>query len=298
MCSDNNEPVVFILTHARARSVLTINALRRCGYSGDILLVIDDEDPQKELYFDSYKNRKGVEVVVFSKKDAALYTDVFDNLPHRGGVVYARNAVFRIAAQRGIVYFIVLDDDYTDFSYRFSSDLRFLPAGSDASRVKSLDVLFKKMLDFYKSAPHLSVLSIAQTGDFVGGGEAQTATRWALKRKAMNFFLCSTERPVSFSGRLNEDTTLYTAEQNRGVLCLTLPLLVLKQKTTQKQAGGLTELYLEHGTYTKSFYTILPQPSSVSVSLLKQKHARMHHKISWTYTVPQLVSPVFRKLQE
>ena len=46
----NNDFVVFILTHGRADRVITYNALRKSGYTGRIVLVIDNEDTQAREY--------------------------------------------------------------------------------------------------------------------------------------------------------------------------------------------------------------------------------------------------------
>ena len=39
--------VAFILTHGRAGSVITDKTLRKCGYTGSIVYVIDNEDRWK-----------------------------------------------------------------------------------------------------------------------------------------------------------------------------------------------------------------------------------------------------------
>lgn len=40
--------VVFILTHGRADSVITDKTLRKCGYTGPIVYVIDNEDKRPQ----------------------------------------------------------------------------------------------------------------------------------------------------------------------------------------------------------------------------------------------------------
>ena len=50
----NNDFVVFILTHGRADRVITYNALRNSGYTGRIVLVIDNEDTQAREYISRY----------------------------------------------------------------------------------------------------------------------------------------------------------------------------------------------------------------------------------------------------
>ena len=46
----------FILTHGRAGSVITDKTLRKCGYTGPIVYVIDNEDKVAAEYYAKYKN--------------------------------------------------------------------------------------------------------------------------------------------------------------------------------------------------------------------------------------------------
>lgn len=44
--------VAFILTHGRADSVITDKTLRKCGYTGPIVYVIDNEDKAAADYIE------------------------------------------------------------------------------------------------------------------------------------------------------------------------------------------------------------------------------------------------------
>lgn len=90
-----NNLVVFILTHNRPDNVITYKSLKKCGYSGEIILIIDDEDPQKEKYFENYQD-----IEIFSKSKIAETFDEADNFQDRRAIVYARNACFEIAKKR------------------------------------------------------------------------------------------------------------------------------------------------------------------------------------------------------
>ena len=46
--------VAFILTHGRADNVITYKAVRKAGYTGRIVLVLDNEDEQLDRYFSLY----------------------------------------------------------------------------------------------------------------------------------------------------------------------------------------------------------------------------------------------------
>jgi len=71
--------------------------------------------------------------------------------------------------------------------------------------------------------------------------------------------------------------------------------LQITQLQTQGNTGGMTELYLDAGTYVKSFYTVMYAPSFVVVSMMGAKFKRLHHRITWPDAVPYIVSEEFRK---
>lgn len=161
----------------------------------------------------------------------------------------------------------------------------------DKKDILDLDAVFDAMLDYFIPTPALSI-AMAQGGDFIGGKHGKFEKP---KRKAMNSFLCATDRPFQFYGRLNEDLTATAVLAPRGGLFLTIPHVALQQKQTQANPGGLTEMYLDSGTYVKSFYSVMYQPSSVQISILHSKHSRIHHKVHWRYTAPYILSESTRK---
>ena len=66
----------FILSHGRAENVITYTLLRRCGYTGRIFIVIDNEDSM----CDDYKERYGDDVIVFNKSKAFYLFSIEFNL--------------------------------------------------------------------------------------------------------------------------------------------------------------------------------------------------------------------------
>lgn len=273
----------FILTHGRADRVYTYKTLRASGYTGRIVVVIDDQDGERAEYLKRY----GDEVYIFDKAEAYKYTDVGDNRGDARGVVFARNACWNIARDLGLEYFVVLDDDYVDFRHKLDAAGNYI----DKRDILDLDAVFDAMLDYFIATPALSI-AMAQGGDFIGGKHGKFERP---KRKAMNSFICATSRPFQFYGRLNEDLTATAVLAPRGGLFLTIPHVALQQKQTQANPGGLTEMYLDAGTYVKSFYSVMYQPSSVQISILHSKHSRIHHKVHWRYTAPYIVSESARK---
>lgn len=285
----NNEYCIFILTHRRPDRVFTYDTLRKSGYTGPIYLIVDDHDPT----IDQYRSRYGDQVIVFDLDATKSVTDDGDNF-EKGTVLYARNACFGAAERLGYTYFIELDDDYTAFNYRYGPSLDY----GYWSMKSTADAAFRLLIDYYVNSPFTS-LAIAQGGDFLGGDQGLVC----LRRKAMNFFICSVERPFKFIARMNDDVTTYVHLGSQGHLFVTTTQIQLLQLPTQSNPGGLTELYLDAGTYVKSFYSVMWSPSCVKIGIIKDSangglNPRIHHQINWHKAAPKIISERWRKVRD
>ena len=281
----NNDFAVFILTHGRPDNVITKRTLDSRGYTGKIYYIVDDEDDT----VDQYRKNFGTEnVIVFDKTDIAERFDEADNFNDRRAIFYARNACFDIARKLGVTYFMELDDDYNHFGYRVAADNSYVHKGTER-----LDDLFDALLEFYISSG-IDSLCISQSGDFIGGANSNMFKK-KVTRKAMNSFICSTKRQFEFVGRVNEDVNTYTGQAAKGKVFLTLAMVSLNQGMTQKNKGGMTEMYLDAGTYVKTFYSVMISPSSVKVSQMGDKERRIHHRVAWNAATPMIISDEHKK---
>lgn len=277
--TDLEDFAIFILTFGRPKKQHTYRRLMRDGYTGRIYFVCSDEDETLPVYLELY----GDQVIVFSKKDYEEAVDLGDNFTSRRTVLYARNACYDIAKKLGITYFAQMDDDYTTFSYKFDGKLRYKQVGC-----KRLDEIFKAVLTFYINTP-IDVFAFAQGGDFMGGSRSRMSKTIQLKRKAMNTMFCSVDRQVPYVARLNDDVTSYVIGGIRGRLFMQTNQFMIVQNMTQAKKGGMTEAYLELGTYLKSFYSIIFAPSCVKIFQLGRTEKRLHHHILWNNAVPKII---------
>ncbi len=275
---------VFILTHGRADNVVTAKALKRQGYTGKWYIVIDNEDETEQEYRKRFPGR----VLQFDKLAVSKTFDIMDTRDDRLAIVYARNACFQIAKDLGIRYFLELDDDYTSFQYRWIKDDKL-----KVSNVKHLDRLFDAMIDFLQ-ASGANTVAFAQGGDFIGGKDS-ARFRSGIIRKAMNTFFCDSERPFTFVGRMNEDVSTYTWRGSQGWLGFSITAAMITQKPTQGTKGGMSAVYLDSGTYVKTFYSVMCMPSAIKISVMGDKHIRIHHKINWGNCVPKIISSEWKK---
>lgn len=80
---ENKDFTVFILTHGRPDTVVTYKTLLKCGYTGPVYFVVDNEDKTVGKYIQNF----GVDrVKIFDKKWYADRVDEGNNFDERGGL--------------------------------------------------------------------------------------------------------------------------------------------------------------------------------------------------------------------
>jgi len=276
---------VFILTHGRPDNMKTVQSLKKSNYTGDIYFIIDDEDETADQYKANFGEDK---VIQFSKKDASKITDIGDSIQTLRGVTYARNMSQKIAKDMGLDYMLQLDDDYTTFCHRYVEN-----GVIKSKTIHNFDKIVEAIIQFMKDS-RATTIAMSQGGDHIGGIDGSIDK--GILRKAMNSFMMDTNKPINFLGRINEDVNAYVVSGALGDLFFTVMNLQLTQVQTQKSKGGLTEIYLDSGTYVKSFYTVMMAPSCVSVRTMGEKNRRFHHSIKWDNAVPKIISSKYRNL--
>lgn len=276
---------LLILSHGRANTMATIKTMHKCGYTGKWYIIIDNEDAQADMYYEIYGKEH---IIMFDKLAKSLEVDTCDIPRRRNAVIYARESCFDIAKELGLKYFLELDDDYTSFRSRVERN-----GSLSTCYIEDMDAIIDECISFLDTTKAHCV-AFAQTGDFIGGMGSQMFKK-KITRKAMNAFLCTTDRPFKFIGRMNDDVNTYVLEGGRGKLFFTISDVVLDQPTTQQKSGGLTDLYKEFGTYVKSFFSVITNPSCVKVGEMGQFHRRLHHVINWNAAVPCIISDRYKK---
>ena len=282
-----NDFAILILTHGRPDNIKTLSSLKRAGYTGKYYIVIDNEDEKANEYYNLY----GDKVIMFDKQaisDNPNY-DKFDNNNNKKVIYFARNAAMEIAKDLGLKYYMQFDDDYKEFWYRYEKN-----GALKSLQIRNIDDIINLLIDFLNNTKALTVC-FSQGGDHLGGVNGGI-WKTKLKRKAMNSFLVDVDRSFKFYGRINEDVNTYTMLGNRGELFFTIADIQLNQAQTQTNAGGMTDIYLDSGTYVKSFYSVICSPQAVKISMMGDTQMRIHHKVYWNYCVPKIINEKYKKL--
>ena len=216
---------IFIISHGRPNDIYTLKTLEKAGCTVPTYIVIDNHDKTADEYLKKYRSQ----VFIFDKDKYAGMVDQFDNFNNLRTTTHARNACFDLAMELGYKYFLVLDDDYTEFKMRINHKLEH-PTGRYLI-IKNIDNVFYKTLEYFINTNFTSIC-YSQGGDWFGG---ETNFNKKPKRKAMNSFFCSVDRRFWFVSRLNEDVNTYMTLGNQGYVFMTIPFIQLIQKPTQRE---------------------------------------------------------------
>lgn len=277
---------VFVLSHGRADSLRTIPTLLQRGYTGRWYIIVDNEDSQISQYQNNFGNEH---IIVFDKLAISKTFDIMDNFEGRQVPTYARNAVYQIAQDLGLKYFFEADDDLVCFRCRVLDE-----EGSLRTKyLTDMDAVITAYLDYMDNAP-IDVLAFGQTGDLIGGKGSKLFSNSYI-RKAMQGFFVRVSNPITYVGRFNDDVNAYVDAGKVGYILLTYKDVIMDTLETQKNKGGITENYLKYGTFVKSFYSVMLDPSCVSIGVMGDGNYRIHHTISWDNAVPKIISSDFKK---
>ena len=281
-----NDFVVIILCHCRPYDTTTPATLRKFGYTGDIILLLDDEDPTIDEYRKQYPD---LQIEIFSKDELLLRTDIMNSRVNKSCGVYARNVCFEVAEKYGYKYLCEMDDDYVGVPYRYIADNKLYRCNE-----VNLDKVFDAYIEFLNTSEDIEAVAFAEPGDFVGGIGSNLNNKGYI-RKCMGSWIMRASSTTRFLGLMNDDVNSYLINGSRGKIYITYPFIMIDTPATQSVSGGMTEVYKGTGTYTKTFYTIVLCPSFVKIDMFGDKHYRIHHRVKWDNAVPKIVSSRYKK---
>lgn len=276
---------VFILSHKRADRVETYQALKKSGYTGEIIVVVDDEDDQRLIYY----QRFGDELKVFHKQD---YIDVSDTIypkEKRGSALYARNFIESYAQDNHYDGFVMIDDDITAFRYRWvdSGSVKSLCVG------QFLDKVFEYYIQYMKDA------KIATTSFpfsmFFASGVYGLDEKISESRHTYEIHIRNTDFPVEWKSVINQDTITQLLTMQIGYIWWSIPFVVIDGLPMNRLSGGLKGVYDSITDFDKAFLAVITNPSGCKVAHSKGTRSSMYIKENKQTTYPMIISGRYKK---
>lgn len=251
---------VFIITHGRADRVETYDTLRRCGYTGRIFIVVDNEDTQLSKYLIRFND-----VLVFNKQMRINATDTIMSTDIRSSAVFARNTVEHYAKHFGLHAFAVFDDDITSLRYRWI----------EGSVIKSksiscnMDSIFELYSDFIIQSD-ITATSFMDVMFYVNGVQG-IDDRICKSRYFYQIYIRNTSHDVEWLGIMNEDHITEIITASRGKFWWALPYITYDAVNMDKLEGGNKSNYEKLSSFKRSFLATVVSPNSCGLRVVKDK---------------------------
>lgn len=286
-----NNFAIFITTHERSQCQLSLSTLRNSGYTGQIYLIIDNEDRQINNY-QKYIN-ENTSILIFDKKKIASNADCFvsfnlNNIPK--AVLFARISVEEFAKELKLKYFIVMDDDIKKLSYRICNKDDKL----SEITMFNFDKVCKIYCEYLEDAK-IAMLGCGNETSYFGGIKCFESD---CQRRCFNMFFRNTSINFSWTSAMNEDYISSICNGKAGKIIFELKTIKLVAEVANKNnhtniIGGMSEYYKKTTDYERSFYAVLANPSCYSVAFsLKNK---MIIKSQWNNAIPKIISDKYKK---
>lgn len=268
-----------ILCWKRPQALYTLKYLKEINWVGKIFFAIDNGDPTKEEYIQAAK-KNNIDYFTFDKDTEV--SDQMYNQKLNSGAVCTRKIVENIIREKGYRFFCVLDDDYTRLDYYNRKKV-----GKTA-----LEKLVNAQCDILDKIPFVSVVSLAQKGEAVAGTE-YFYKNVKFKLKAMNWWMCCTDKPVEYAGIMNDDVNAGILLSKYGNLSVQYGGVFIQQAS--QKTGGMKDIYAQGSAmYQKAMFSLMLAPSFCKLNYLRSYHdgkesKRIYHQIERKYAYPYIV---------
>ena len=279
---ENKELAIFIPTHERADNVITLSTLKRIGYTGEVFLVVDNEDKEIE----KYKNKYGNKVIIFNKKEIEERTDTSTNKKGLKTVLFARKFIEEKATELGYRFIMVLDDDIKDICYRRAY-------GNKLKKVKmnEADKIFSYLCSFVEKG-NIAILGIAWAAGFIGGIKGKYS-RGLVPGVAASAIIRNMKIPVNYRGAINEDMFAAVDSFTGGYPVFELTSVCFYAFERGMNEGGNNSLYKTYKSdYGIHFNSVLYYPSFCCIGIKKGK---VFLRTNWKNALPKILSDKYKR---
>lgn len=268
--------VMLIISHKRPQCS-TVKALKKAGYTGEWFIVADDLDSTD--YERIYPNH----VIRFQKLEYAKNVDTADNFGKLTTPVYARNACFDIAKNRGYDCFGLLDDDLNGFIYRYTEGKSL-----KSKKVKRLTEIFEAYCKYVLDAG-FACGGFVSAGRLIGGALNPTV-RSCFYYNPTNAYVINTHiEQFPFIGTFWEDSIYcYLNNMTGRIAAAFMPITIQMVSPGSMADGGNKELYESGSAYIAESYGNMVIPS-----FFRWNDGCIGHKFS--QDVPRIISDKWRK---
>lgn len=277
---------IYICTHGRPGKQITHKMLRDAGYTGDIILVIDNEDEHGQGYLEFVKYDDRTWLHIFDKQKIIDSTNTTKSPPNRKTILYAKNACEMFANEDGVDCFAICDDDIPGFRYRYIED------GSCKSLTvtQNMDKVIQSYMEYLLESD-ITATSFGMAQFYFSGENCfspETMLKW---RVPYTFVFRNTKHKVNWVSDYGEDITTAIECANQGKFMMASPFVQMNLSPMGVGEGGMVELHKD--TFRLAEYGHVWHPTSEQIK---------YYKDHWMSTIkresafPMLISSRHKQL--
>ena len=276
---------VFICTHGRPDKQHTLETLRRCGYTGKIVLVVDDEDDTlTELMLKTYGK---AEIVEFRKQHYIDKSDTGTNENQRKCILYAKNFCEDMAKEDGLDAFIIADDDILNFRYRYV----------DGDKLKSQKITnnMDKVIESYIECMlncDITATGFGFTQFYFSGSESFSNENMQKYRVPYNFVFRNVKHEVNWMSWFGEDIITSVYYGRLGQIWTAIPYVQQEIVALATADGGMKDIYDGNSTVRLAMQNVMYLPAELKAYLYKDKYMA---SIKRDNAFPKLISSSVKK---
>lgn len=277
--------VVYICTHGRPGKQITHKALRDAGYTGEIILVIDNEDECGHGYLEFVKYDDKTWLHIFDKQKVLDSTNTTNSPPNRKTILYAKNACEQFAKQDGVDCFVICDDDIPGFRYRYIED------GSCKSQniICNMDQVLEAHYDFILKS-NIATTSFGMAQFYFTGANCFDNDNLQKWRVPYTFVFRNARHKVDWVSDYGEDITTAIEQSRHGQFQCAMPFVQMNLSPMGVGDGGMVELHKD--TFKLSEYGHIWHPDCEQIKYYKD---HWMSTIQRDYAFPKLVSSSIKK---
>ena len=279
---------VFICTHGRPDRQITLKALRNAGYTGKIILIVDDEDSTSKELFDNYcQDDDNTILRPFNKQYLIDTTNTTSSPPNRKTILYAKNACELFADDYGydLDCFAICDDDIPGFRYRYIED------GSCKSLniTSNMDQVLDAYYDFILKSD-IATTSFGMAQFYFTGANCFDNDNMQKWRVPYTFVFRNARHKVDWVSDYGEDITTAIEQSRHGNFQCAMPNVQMNLSPMGVGEGGMVELHKD--TFKLAEYGHIWHPDCEQIKYYKD---HWMSTIQRDYAFPKLVSSNFKK---
>ena len=276
-----------ICTHGRPKAQHTLKTLRESGYTGIVVLVVDDEDSTTRELFNNYCVDANTIMKQFNKQSYIDKSDTGTNENQRKCILYAKNFCEDLAQDMKLDAFIIADDDILNFRFRYVEDESLKSQKVIGTMDDVIKAYYRAMIDC-----NMVATGFGFTQFYFSGTESFENDNMQKYRVPYNFVFRNGKHKVDWMSWFGEDIITAVYYGRIGQLWTALPYVQQEIVALASADGGMKDTYDGNSSARLAMQNLMYLPTELKAYLYKGKFMA---SIKRENAFPKIISSSFKK---